>query len=80
VRPIDSLAASKATDLAIGSVQTVDRSKHRPAGPATAELSPTAMMTVVRPLVTERGGACQRQEARGSALLQDRSQELRLWP
>jgi hypothetical protein len=62
MRPIDSFAARKATDLAIGSIRTVDRSKYRPAGPATAELSPIAAMTVVRRLVTERGGVCQRRK------------------
>jgi hypothetical protein len=61
------LAARKATDLAIGSVQTVDRSKYRPAGPATAELSPIAAMTVVRRLVTERG--LPTEEAGGSAAM-----------
>jgi hypothetical protein len=61
------LAARKATDLAIGSVQTVDRSKYRPAGPATAELSPIAAMTAVRRLVTERG--LPTEEARGSAAM-----------
>ena len=62
MRPIDSFAARKATDLAIGSVRTVDRSKYRPAGPAAAELSPIAAITAVRRLVTERGGACQRRK------------------
>jgi hypothetical protein len=42
--------------------RAVDRSKYRPAGPATAEPSPIAAMTVVPRLVTERGGACQRRK------------------
>jgi hypothetical protein len=49
----------------LGHRQRPDRGpkqKYRPAGPATAELSPIAAMTVVRRLVTERGGACQRRK------------------